>query len=240
MGLFDGLGGAAVAGGLLGGIGLGAVGGNALYGAMGTQAFQAPAMDQGSQNQITSEENSLSQTPQQNTAAIMNGTQNAGSVQDVSQAQGKEQMSQGGGGIPGMSGAISAKAAKNFATQQGGLQTKAALQGQMMTNQNLNTAAANAVALSNAQNNVQNMTNQFQLQANASRYAVISGLMKGAGSAAGGMAGGAGGGGDMGTGDALNGSESAFTNPTEGNESYFNPSSSPSNFSGGMNSDYSF
>jgi len=120
---------------------------------------------------------------------ITQGTGQAGNINDQSTAQTNETASQGGGGMGGMQQAIANKSNKNFSTQQAKMQQNAQFQGQVMANNNYNTAAANAIALQNAQNGVDSSILQYSLQANAARYGTISSLMSGAGSLAGAYAG---------------------------------------------------
>lgn len=177
-------------GGLFGGIPGAFIGnkvGNAVNGQGGNQ-FSAPAMDSASLNQVSNNENSLLKTPGEQSQRLLKGTDAANSIASNSNLE-QENNALGGGGIPGMSKAISDQAAKNFETQKGKLQTQADLQGMQMANQNMNVAASNAIALYNAQTGVQSSINNYNLQANAARYGVISSLMSGAGSMAGAYAG---------------------------------------------------
>lgn len=148
----------------------------------GPQAFSAPSMDPGSSAQVGQIQNSMQQSPQQYSGQIMQGTGAASNIQNNTGNAQTEQNELGGGGIPGMQQAIGNKAAKNFAVQQGKLQQNANFSGQQMANQNMNTAASNAIALQNAQNGVNSAVNSYNLQSNAARYQTISSLMSGAGS----------------------------------------------------------
>lgn len=146
-----------------------------------------PQMDSGSANQIANQENSLEQSPDQNTQKILQGTGSAANIQNNGAAAAIQNQELGGGGMPGMSTAIANKAQKNFSVQQGRLQQNAKLQGQQMTNQNMLTASAQGVALMDAQAGVQSSINNLQLSANQATYQTVSSIMSGAGSL-GGMA----------------------------------------------------
>lgn len=148
-----------------------------------------PAMDPGSVNSINTIQNNLLKTPQENAAQMMQGTGLAGGIAGQGDNQSNEKNSLGGGGINGMSEAISRKAQNSFAKDKGRLEQQSKFQGQVMANNNINAETANAIAISNAENNVNSSMNQLALQANAARYQTVSGIMSGAGSFAGTMAG---------------------------------------------------
>lgn len=148
-------------------------------------SFKAPGMDPGSANQVADIQNSLLKTPDQQAQGLLAGSGAAGAIANQSGNQNAESKQEGGGGMPGMSAAIGAKAAKNFATSQGRLTQNAQFAGAQMANQNLNTASANAIAMQNAQNNINSSLNNLTLQSNQARYNTIAGIMSGAGSIAG-------------------------------------------------------
>ena len=195
-----------------------------------------PAMNPNSQAQVTNSENSLMKTPQQQTAGLLAGTGAGATIANQGAAQQNEQNELGGGGMPGMSDAISAKAAKNFSTSQGRLQQNANFQGAQMANQNMNVAAANAIALQNAQTGVDSSINNLNLQANASRYQTISSLMSGAGAMGGAYAGSKFSPYQSGIANTLNNSEDQFTNPGMNIES--TPGSSGTGYMGTSNFGY--
>lgn len=199
-----------------------------------------PKMDSNSANQVAEQENNLQESPEQTTQKIMKDTGRASGVQNIGQGQSQENQSLGGGGMPGMSEAISNKAQKNFETQKARLQQNADLQGQEMSNKNHMSATTQAIALKDAETGVQSSINQLQLQANQATYQTVASIMTGAGSL----------GGMMyansqrptqnypGLNSSLNSTESTFTNPSSGNQSYLNES--PSMGGQGLLGDYSF
>jgi len=159
--------------------------GNFITGKTWAPQYNPATIDPGSASQVASIENGLLATPQQNTDKIMQGTGAAGQIENQSEQAQNENSEHGGGGISGMSQAISNKASKNFSTSQNKLNANAQFQGQAMANNNINVATANSIAMQNAQYNLQSSINNANLQANQARYNTIGGLMSGAGSFAG-------------------------------------------------------
>jgi len=150
--------------------------------------YHAPSSDPQGDKQMQDQMQGLLKSPEGHMQDIMSGTGKAGQIQNQSQNQANEQNQLGGGGINGMSQAISDKAQKNFSKDQDRLQMQSKFKGQEMANRNALASASLHTALSDAQNNVNSQLNQLQLEANAATYRTAASIMSGAGSLAGVMA----------------------------------------------------
>jgi hypothetical protein len=245
MGLFDQI--TAIPGDITGAIGQGLGGvSNAFNSLTGgnTPQYTQPTMSAGSQAAVTQDENGLLKTPQQQTDALMQGTGAASQIQNQGQNQQHEQNEEGGGGINGMSTAISNKAQKNFATKQAQLQQNANLSGAQTSMQNVNMAATQGIALANAQRGVDSSINNYNLQANQARYSTISSLMSGAGALTGAYMGSNAKPGTNypGLSSSLNSSESTgFVNPTgESSSGYLGSDVAQPGYAADVGGDYTF
>lgn len=147
--------------------------------------FNRPGMDEEENKQVAGQMEGLLRSPESYSKDIMKDTDKANQIQGQSQNQANEQQQLGGGGISGMTQAISDKAQKNFAKDQGRLQQQAKFQSQQMANQNTSAAASLSIALSDAQNHVNSQLNQLQLETNAATYRTVASIMSGAGSVVG-------------------------------------------------------
>lgn len=85
----------------------------------------------------------------------------------------------------GLGAAIQAKAGKGYDKNLGAVQRQADFQGAVTSVQHSNNFADLETNLANAQRGVDSQVGAYNVQNNATRYAVISGLFKGAGSVAG-------------------------------------------------------
>lgn len=153
----------------------------------GQAGFQQPGMDPVSGEQIASYMNNP-QNAQQNQQAIMAGTQGANQIAAQSTNQQNQANELGGGGMPGMGQAVSARAAKNFSVQGAKLNQQMQLPAAEMSNNQFAAPANASIAYMNAQNNIEKQTNDLALAQNAATYQVISQFMIGAGKFGGQMA----------------------------------------------------